>query len=233
MAVGDVAADVRVGIGRAGAPQRAAGAGGLIFLTLVAFQNVIRAATGPATNASPSQVLAFFESHTWTVDALAVTYILGFVPLFAFSAGVAERAHADSGARLWARIGSASVGVIAVLFGLVNALQVVLVAANQQLHADPAVVQALWSAHNALFTLNFVAVAGALAGLGVAAAASGLTPAWMRTVAIGGAVLLAGAALPIVAEVHGSPVLGIGVLGFLAWLLLLGMAGTRMLRGRA
>jgi hypothetical protein len=214
-------------------PERAAGAGGLVFLVLVAFQNVLRAATGPATNASSRQVLTFFAEHAWTVHVLAVTYVAGFVPLFAFAAGIAELAQPDARARLWARVGTASVGVIAVLFALVNAVQVVLVAANRTLGGDAALVQTLWSLHNAVFTLNFVAIASALLGLGVAAAITGLVPAWMRPLAVGGAVLLAGAALPTVAEVHGSPLLGVGAVGFLAWLVLLGVAGIRMLRGPA
>lgn len=212
-------------------PARLAGAGGLVFLVLVAFQNVLRAAEGPATNATPEQVLAFFATHAWTVHVLTVTYVLGFVPLFAFASGISEKSHDDPRARLWARVGTSSVGVVAVLFGLINVLQVVLVAANSPLRAEPALVQALWSTHNAVFTFNLVAVAGALAGLGLAAATTGLVPAWMRPAAVAGAVLLAVAALPAVAEVHGSPVLGVGLVGFLIWLAFLALAGTRMLSG--
>lgn len=222
---------VRAGASSRREPARVAGAGGLVFLALVAFQNVLRAAEGPATNATPQQVLAFFADHAWTVHVLTVTYVLGFVPLFAFASGISERSHDDPRARLWARIGTSSVGVVAVLFGLINVLQVVLVAANSQLRAEPALVQALWSTHNAVFTFNLVAVAGALAGLGLAAASTGLVPAWMRPATVVGAVLLAVAALPAVAEVHGSPVLGVGLVGFLIWLAFLAVAGARMLRG--
>lgn len=229
MAAADLSA--RVGISSRGERARIAGAGGLVFLVLVAFQNVLRAVEGPATNATPQQVLAFFADNAWTVHVVAVTYVLGFVPLFAFASGISEHSHNDPQARVWARIGTASVGVIAVLFGLVNVMQVVLVAANTHLQDDPALVQALWSAHNAIFTFNLVAVAGALAGLGMAAATARLVPAWMRPAAVVGAVLLAIAALPTVAEVHGSNVLGVGLVGFLVWLVFLATAGTRMLRG--
>jgi hypothetical protein len=230
MAVADVAVELPASSRGAGAPARVAGAGGLVFLVLVAFQNVLRAVAGPATDATPQQVLAFFAHHAWTVHALAVTYVVGFVPLLAFAAGIADRSRNHPQATLWARVGTTSVGVVAVLFGLVNVVQVVLVAANSHLRDDPALVQALWSTHNAVFTFNLVAVAGALAGLGVAAATAGLVPAWMRPAAAVGAVLLAAAALPTVAEVHGSPILGIGLLGFLVWLGFLGIAGIRMLR---
>ncbi len=231
MVVEDVTVGVPVSSRRVATPSRAAGAGGLAFLVLVAFQNVLRAVAGPATNASPQRVLAFFADHAWTVHVLAATYVVGFIPLFAFAAGIASAARSDPHARMWARIGTASVGVIAVLFGLVNIVQVVLVAANTTLRGDPALVQVLWSMHNAVFTFNFVAIAGALAGLGTAASTTGLAPAWMRPAATAGALLLAVAALPAVAEVHGSPILGIGLLGFLAWLTLLATASTRMLRG--
>jgi hypothetical protein len=53
----------------------------------------------------------------------------------------------------------------------------------------------------------------------------------MRPAVVIGAVLLGVAALPAVAEVHGSPILGVGLIGFLTWLGFLAVAGTRMLRG--
>jgi hypothetical protein len=231
MAAADLTVGVRTPSRGAGVPTRLAGAGGLVFLVLVAFQNVLRAAEGPATDATPQQVLAFFADQAWTVHVTAVTYVLGFVPLFSFAAGISEHAHADPRARLWARIGTSSVGVVAVLFGLINVLQVVLVAANSALRTQPALAQALWSTHNAVFTFNLVAVGGALAGLGLAAAGAGLVPSWMRPAVVVGAVLLAVAALPTVAEVHGSTILGVGLIGFLVWLVFLAVAGVRMLRG--
>jgi hypothetical protein len=165
------------------------------------------------------------------VDVLVVTYVIGFPALFLFAGGLTRRCSERAPAsEIWCRLGSAAVAVIAVLFGLVNVLQVVLVAARTELAHDPALVSALWAMHNAIFTLNLLAVGGALLGLGRAAGIAGLVPGWVRPLSIGGACLLAVAAAPAVAEVHGSKVLALGLIGFLCWLVLLATAGVRLLR---
>jgi hypothetical protein len=47
-----------------------------------------------------------------------------------------------------------------------------------------------------------------------------------------GSLLLCLAAVPAVAEIHGSPLLGMGLLGFLSWMLLLAVSGVALLRRR-
>ena len=101
---------------------------------------------------------------------------------------------------------------------------------RDQLAADPGLQHLVWTLHNAVFTLNLVAVGGALLGLGRAAHLAGLTPRWMGRVAPVGCLLLCLSAVPAVAEIHGSPLLGVGLLGFLSWMLLLAVAGVGLLR---
>lgn len=210
---------------------RWAGIGGLIFLALLVVQNVLKATTNPASNATAEQVLAFAHDDAWSVNLLFVTYVIGFPALFMFVGGLTRLATSrDGAAALPGRIGQYSVVAVAVLFGLVNIVQVTLVAARGDLAADPALVRTLWVLHNAIFTLNLVAVAGALFGLGRAAAVARIVPTWMRPVSLLGALALAAAALPIVAEVHGSNLLGLGLAGFACWLVFLAVAGIRLLR---
>jgi hypothetical protein len=210
---------------------RLAGLGGLVFLALVVAQNVLKAATDPSNHASAAEILRFAHDRAWTVDLLVVTYVLGFPALLLFAGGLSRRCSERTPAsEIWGRVGSFSVVVVAVLFGLINVLQVVLVAERAQLAHDPALVALLWALHNAVFTLNLLAVGGALLGLGRAAGIAGIVPRWMTPVSIGGACLLAVAAAPAVAEVHGSNVLALGLIGFLCWLVLLGTASVRLLR---
>jgi hypothetical protein len=69
--------------------------------------------------------------------------------------------------------------------------------------------------HNAVFTINLVAVGVALFSFGRAATLSQLIPAWMGPVTgVGGGLLLA-SALPAVAVVNGSGWMAVGLLGFL------------------
>jgi hypothetical protein len=208
-----------------------AGLGGLIFLSLVVLQNVLTATSNPPNDASAQQILVFAHDGAWKIQLLFITYVIGFPALFTFVGGLSGLAvKRDPRAALPGRIGQYSIVVAAVLIGLINVAQVTLVAASGDLAADLALVRTLWAVHNAIFTLNFVAVAGALFGLGRAAAISGIVPVWMGNVSLAGALALVASALPIVAEVHGSPLLGLGLAGFLCWLVFLAVAGLSLLR---
>jgi hypothetical protein len=119
---------------------------------------------------------------------------------------------------------------IAVLFGLVNVLQVTMVSARDVLANSPELAQVLWTLHNAVFTINLVAVGTALVGFGRAAASARLIPTWMGPVTTIGGGLLIASALPAVAVVEGSPWMAVGLLGFLIWMVFLAFAGIALLR---
>ncbi|HEY7076569.1 MAG TPA: hypothetical protein VH418_14420 [Solirubrobacteraceae bacterium] len=212
------------------ATRRLAGIGGLVFLVLVVIQNLLKAATNPSDTATAVQVLRFAHDDAWTVHLLVVTYVLGFPALLLFAAGVAQRAAALAPeTEIWGHLGRSSAVVIAVLFGLVNIVQVVLVAGRTELAHDPGLVSTLWTLHNAVFTMNLLAVGCALLGLGRAAALAGIVPRRFDLVAIAGAGLLAAAATPAIAEVHGSHFLAVGLIGFVCWLAFLATAAVRLL----
>lgn len=223
--------DTRLGSPSVNRDTLLAGIGGVVFLVLLVVQNLLKAATNPSNSASAAQVLRFAHDQAWTVHLLVVTYVIGFPALFLFAGGLTRRcSELAPHSEVWGRLGRSSVAVIAVLFGLINVLQVVLVAARGALGGDPALVSTLWATHNAVFTLNLLAVGGALLGLGRAATLARLAPPWMGRLSIVGAILLAAAAAPAVAEVHGSNILILGLLGFLCWLLLLASSCIRLLR---
>ena len=220
-------------VGRRSAEQLA-GAAGLVFLVLVVIQNLLKAATNPSNSASAAQIVRFAHHDAWTVDVLVVTYVIGFPCLFLFAAGL-SRFCSDLApeSEIWGRLGHSSVVVIAVLFGFVNIIQIVIVASRSELAADPALATTLWAFHNAVFTLNLLAVGGALLGFGRAASIARVVPRRIGQLAVAGALLLAVAAAPAVAEVHGSNVLAIGLVGFLCWLVLLATTSVRLLRAHS
>lgn len=214
------------------ASERIAGLAGIVFAVLLIVQNVLKAATSPANDATAAQVLRFTHHDAWTVHLLVVTYVIGFPALFLFAGGLARRAgEIAPQSEIWARLGLSSVGVIGVLFGLLNVLQVVLVADRAGLAHDPAAVSAIWTLHSAIFTMNLLAVGGALVGLGRAAWVAGLVPRRLGIATTVGALLLAVAAAPAVAEVHGSNLLVIGLAGFLCWLLFVVVVSGRLILG--
>jgi len=207
-----------------------AGIGGLTFLILIVFQNVLRFLTSPANDASPNQLLQFAHDQAWTVRLLVVTYIIGYPALLLFAAGLANRfERAEPRAAIWGELGRMSVIVIAVFFAFVNLLDVLLVAGRTQLANDPNLTSMIWMLHNAIFTINLLAVAGGLLGLGWGAAMSGLISHRFGWACVAGAVLLGVAASPMVTEIHGSPFLGIGLLGYLCWILFLLVTSLRLL----
>lgn len=208
-----------------------AGAGGLVFVVLVVVQNVLRAVLGPAAGASPAEVAELTHAHAWSVHLLVVTYLLAFPALLAFAVGLsAWCTRATERATVWAGMGQASTIVVAVLFGLVNILQVTMVAARDRLDAAADLAPLLWTLHNAVFTINLVAVGVALLGLGRAAAIAGLVPRWLGPASAIGAALLIASALPAVAVTRGSAWLGVGLVGFVVWLIFLAVAGWALLR---
>jgi len=208
-----------------------AGVGGLIFLVTVIIQNFVSMATLPANNASAATILQFANDRAWVVDFFVVTFVCGYAGLFLFAAGLVGRVERqDDRARLWGRLGRSSVGVIATFFGLVTMLEVVLVAARGTLANDASLTVLIWTLHNAIFTINLLAIGGALLGLSRAAALGGLIPRWLSILTVVGAALLMLAAAPAVAQVHGSPLLALGLLGFLCWLLFLAVVSVRLLK---
>jgi hypothetical protein len=216
--------------GRLAAGERIAGLAGIIFAVLLIVQNVVKAATSPPDDATAAQVLRFAHHDAWTVHLLVVTYVIGFPALFLFAGGLVGRAReVTPRSEIWGRLGLSSVGVIAVLFGFLNVLQVVLVADRTGLAHDPTAVSAIWTLHNAIFTMNLLAVGGALLGLGRAAWVAGLVPRRLGIATIVGALLLAVAAAPAVAEVHGSNLLVIGLAGFLCWLVFVVVVSGRLI----
>ena len=208
-----------------------AGAGGLVFLVLIAGQNVLKAALGPTNTASAADLTEFTHDRAWSVHLLVVTYVLGFPALLAFGAGLRTWCTTTQPrTAAWAGLGQLSTVVIAVLFGLVNVIQITMVAARDVLAGSPELAQVLWTLHNAVFTINLVAVGTALLGLGRAAASARLIPSWLGIATAIGAVLLIASALPAVAVVEGSPWMAVGLVGFLIWMVFLAVAGVGLLR---
>jgi hypothetical protein len=217
--------------GRPGRRAGLAGVSALVFLVLIAAQNVLKGSLGPTNTASTDDLSQLTHARAWSVHLLVITYVLGFPALLAFGSGLkAWCASTQPRTTNWAGLGELSTVVIAVLFGLVNIVQITMVAARDQLAAAPDLAHVLWTLHNAVFTINLVAVGTALIGLGRAAALARLVPSWMGTLtAIGGGLLIA-SAIPAVAVVQGSPWMAVGLVGFLIWMVFLAVAGIALLR---
>lgn len=208
-----------------------AGAGGLVFVVLVIAQNILRGATQPANDATTGDILSFFADKAWVTHVGAVAFVLSAPALFVFAAGLVQITRvADPASAPWGYLGLMGVALLATLFGSLNAIQISLVAGADDLVGNDALIHALWNLHNAIFVVNQLAIGLALLGLGNAARIGRLTRRWVDLAVLAGAGLLAVSSMPGAAILGGSPVILLGLAGFLCWLLFVATVSARLLR---
>ena len=73
-------------------------------------------------------------------------------------------------------------------------------------------------------------LATALLGFSLAGAAAGITPRWFRLLGPAGAILMIVSAANGVSIAEGSPIVFVGLIGFLIWLLFVVTTGVGMIR---
>lgn len=208
------------------------GIGGLAFVALVVAQNALRAGF-PKPDAGAVEVAGYYAAHRGGTTILTALFPLGALGLTVFLAAVATRVARGPGRAAGIAGTIAGVG-IAATYTMVMATDLALA---EFVHHGPTsgrsdVVDALWVLHNAVFAVLLVWLGIALAGLTAASAASGLLAVGWRAVGLlGGLALLVtgGAALGVLG---GSPVLFVGLLGFLVWLVFVGRLSVVLLRDR-
>lgn len=217
-------------------PKRAAiapshlvgGVGGLVFVVTVVVQNLVRAAA-PSADAHVSRVVHYYATHRGSTLLLAALFPIGAVALAAFVGALGSKltGQAIRGPGLAGIIGA--VGIFAT-FTMVEATDVALAGYVHRGSANAGVVSALWVTHNAVFEALLVSIAVALAGLSAAASRTGLlVPAWKVAGSLG-ALALAICAGFSPALLDGSPILALGLAGFLVWVVFVATAAVSLLR---
>jgi hypothetical protein len=218
---------------RTGAPTvvnagRFAGIGGLVFVAALVVQNLLRA-KAPGFDATPAAVSAYFLHHRAAALIPLGMFPVEMLAIFAFVAGVWASASRSEN-RWWATMGMLGAAAIAALFAIVNITEIVLTAKAENLAHSPSVVEALWAVHGAAFGLDLGAIAVALIGLSRAATASALMPPWLGAAVLPGAAFLLIASVFTVALTNGGPWLGLGLVGFLFWLVFMVATSISLLR---
>jgi hypothetical protein len=120
--------------------------------------------------------------------------------------------------------------LLSVFFPLSNLPLIGIVASGSGLASDSAMVGLLWQMHLAGFAFAELSLSTALFALSRCAANTNLLPGWLCSLGAVGAVLLIGAAVPILTVAQGSPITFVGLIGFLIWLVFLGSLGASMFR---
>ncbi len=207
------------------------GVGGLVFVTTVVVQNVIRGSVAPQNDDAVSKVVEFYADHRSITMVLVALFVVGAVGGAAFNAGLLARLSAE---RLRGPALAGTIGFVGV-FALFSAIVATDVALSGYVHLgspNPDVVSALWMLHNSLFGILGIALGIAIAGFSAAAAAGGLIPArWKEVGGIAGLLLAVSAATTPLA-IDGSPVMFVGLVGFLIWLVFVATTSRALLRHR-
>jgi hypothetical protein len=206
------------------------GIGGLVFVATVIIQNSVRA-TAPSFDAAPADVIHFYAGHHGALLTLAILFPFGATGLASFIAGLGTRL-AGSATRAPALAGVLGAAGIFATYTMLMATELALGTYVRRGAPDSGVVTALWITHNTVFGVLLVSIAVALAGLSAAAAATRFVPAAWKPLGSLGALALAatGAATP--ALVNGSPILALGVGGFVVWVLFVATCAVTLLRAR-
>jgi hypothetical protein len=206
------------------------GIAGLTFVTLVVVQNLLRGASIPGNDASAADVTAFYRDHRGLDAVLAALFVIGAFAIALYAGAMVARLRdaGVDGPRFAGLIGV--VGIFA-LFSMTEACDLALSAIVHREHPEPASVVLLWSLHNAVFTILLVAIAVALAGLSAASAGAGLVGRRWKEIGGVGAILLAITAATAPAVIDGSPVMALGLVGFVAWLAFMAVSSRALLQG--
>lgn len=210
---------------------RLAGFGAFTFVGIVILQNVLRGSSAPANGASAQTVATHYADHRSVMFVLAGTFVVSGIALATFLGGTVRRLLAGPRPG-WAITGLVGgVGILStftVLLACEQALSVLSVSDTPDLSA----IDAVWTLHNCVFTLLWLAIAVGLLGLSRAGVAAGVTPRAFARLGPIGAVLLgtAAAAGPAIANGDAQPLFGLALVGFVLWLAFLVATGLRLIR---
>ncbi|WJK36623.1 DUF4386 family protein [Solwaraspora sp. WMMA2065] len=188
--------------------------------------------TGALPYGAPIEdVLAYYAANR---DAVAIVsgLVAVYLPLLlVFVTGlrglVERRGRAGTD---WARLAVAAGATLSAIFVLVNVLQIGLVLSASGLAEPTPAFGLVWQMHAAAFALALPMLGATCIGSALAAHASGLAPAWQRLLGMVGGSLLLAAGLGNLAIADGSPLILVGLLGFVAWLVWLLATGVRLVR---
>ncbi|WP_245571196.1 hypothetical protein [Catelliglobosispora koreensis] len=190
------------------------------------------AVTGsPPYDAPIEDVLAYYAANR---DAVAIEsgLVALYLPLLlVFLTGLHGLVERRGGAGTdWSRLSLAAGATLSAIFVLVNVLQIGLALSADGLAEPTPAFGLIWQIHAAAYALALPMLGTTCIGSALATHASGLTPAWQRLLGLVGGSLLLVAGVGNLAIADGSPLIFVGLLGFVAWLVWVLVTGVRLVR---
>jgi hypothetical protein len=213
--------------------RRRVGASAIAFAVLVLTENVLFTVVGAPGYDSPiDDVLAYYTSNPAAIG-IAAGLVAVYLPLLlVFVTGLHGLVEHRGGAGAdWSRLAIAAGAATSAIFVLVNVLQIGLALSASGLAESALAFEIIWQIHAAAFAFVLPMLGATCIGTALAAHASGLTPAWQRVLGLMAGSLLLAAGLGAFAIAGGSPLIFVGLLGLVAWLVWLLVTGARLIRG--
>lgn len=211
---------------------RLVGAAAIAFAVLWVTENVLFGVTSaPSYSAPIEEVVAYYAANSTTIAIVSGLVVLYLPVLLVFLTGLHGLVERRGGAGAdWSRLASAAGATASAIFVLFNVTQIGLVLSAQAQHEPAPAFELIWHVHAAAFGLVLPMIGATCIGAALATHASGLTPAWQRVLGLAGGSLLLAAGLGSLAIADGSPLIFVGLLGFVAWLVWLVATGVRLVR---
>lgn len=211
---------------------RVVGAAAIALAASLVAQNAVVVWTGSPDYAAPLEdVLGFHAEHRTAVAVAVGLEALNLPLLLGFLAGLHGLVVRRGGAGAdWSRLALASGAVLSAALGLYAVLWSGVVLAADGLAEPSPLLEVVWRMHAAAFALALPALATTFVAAAVAARASGLAPAWHRSLAAVAGVLLVVAGSASLAIGDGSSLLFVGMPGYAAWIVWLVLIGVRLVR---
>lgn len=212
---------------------RLVGAAAIGFAGLVLAENVLFSVVGAPGYDSPIEdVQTYYASNRAAIGIVAGIVALYLPLLLVFVTGLHGLVERRGGAGVdWSRLAVAAGAAAAAIFVLVNVLQIGLALSASGLAGSTFAFELVWQIHAAAFALVLPMLGATAIGTALAAHASGLTPAWQRVLGLVAGSLLLAAGLGAFAIAGGSPLIFVGLLGLVSWLVWLLVTGARLIRG--
>jgi hypothetical protein len=210
--------------------ERLGGAAGLVFACGVALQNAVLLSGNPLPGASIDDIRSFYVDGQGRIAVGVGLVAVNVACLLLFSSAAADRLHVDPSSRIAGRAGFGATVLLAGAFLTTTMLQAVLTARVDSL-ATGGDLQLIWDLHTAAFAMSASSLAIVLLAFSLGSLISErLVPRWTSLVGIVGAAALLVAGVLVVSTVDGGPGIYAQLIGFIAWLVFLVIASTRLLR---
>lgn len=209
--------------------ERVVGAAAIALVASLVIQNAVVVRGAPGYGDPIEKVLAWHAENRGAVAIAVGSEALNLPLLLVFVTGLHGLVGRRGGAGAdWSRLAVAAGATLAAVFALYAVLWDGVVLSASELAEPSPLFQLVWQLHAGAFALALSALGTTFIGAALAAHASRLAAPWQRVLGVAGGGLLIAAGVANLAIADGSPILFVGVLGYVAWLVWLLVTGVRL-----